>query len=87
MASLHKGCPRMPSATLQAIIRDRIELESILHSNGWRGYDGLVDLGYLAEFDFRYSNHKALGIEDIGRAELLLKSVVGKCLTYEITAQ
>ena len=48
MASIHTGCPRMPSATLQAIIRDRIELESILHSDGWRGYDGLVDLGYLA---------------------------------------
>lgn len=42
---------------------------------------------YLAEFDFRYNNRKALGIEDIERAERLLKGVVGKRLTYETTAQ
>ena len=38
---------------------------------------------YLAEFDFRYSNRKALGVEDSERADKLLKGVVGKRLTYE----
>ena len=38
---------------------------------------------YLAEFDFRYSNRSAVGIEDTERAELLLRGVVGKRLTYE----
>jgi transposase-like protein len=37
---------------------------------------------YLAEFDFRYSNRKALGIEDAARAEQALRGVVGKRLTY-----
>ena len=37
---------------------------------------------YLAEFDFRYSNRSALGIEDTERAEFLLRGVVGKRLTY-----
>lgn len=37
---------------------------------------------YLAEFDFRYSNRSALGIEDRQRADLLAKGIVGKRLTY-----
>ncbi|SPF40519.1 transposase [Syntrophobacter sp. SbD1] len=40
---------------------------------------------YLAEFDFRYSNRIAKGIDDSARAEKLLKGVVGKRLTYETT--
>jgi transposase-like protein len=42
---------------------------------------------YLAEFDFRYNNRVANGVNDAQRAELLLKGVVGKRLTYETTAQ
>jgi transposase-like protein len=37
---------------------------------------------YLAEFDFRYSNRSALGVEDSARAALALKSAKGKRLTY-----
>jgi hypothetical protein len=37
---------------------------------------------YLAEFDFRYSNRSALGIEDTERAEKLAVGIVGKRLTY-----
>ncbi len=40
---------------------------------------------YLAEFDFRYTNRIAKGVNDSGRAEKLLKGVVGKRLTYETT--
>jgi transposase-like protein len=36
---------------------------------------------YLAEFDFRYSNRSARGIEDKERAEILAKGIVGKRLT------
>lgn len=38
---------------------------------------------YVAEFDFRYSNRIALGIDDTARAEQALKGVVGKRLTYK----
>lgn len=38
--------PDCRRATLQAVIRGRVSLESIIHSDGWRGYNGLVDLGY-----------------------------------------
>lgn len=40
---------------------------------------------YLAEFDFRYNNRKALGVEDQERAENLLMGVKGKRLTYRTT--
>lgn len=33
-------------ATLQAIIRGKVEPDSIIYSDGWRGYNGLVDVGY-----------------------------------------
>jgi len=40
---------------------------------------------YLAEFDFRYSNRVALGVNDVARADTLLAGVVRKRLTYQRT--
>lgn len=40
---------------------------------------------YLAEFDFRYNNRVALGVDDQQRADRLLSGVVGRRLTYETT--
>jgi len=37
---------------------------------------------YLAEFDFRYSNRSALGVEDAERTDKLVKAAEGKRLTY-----
>jgi hypothetical protein len=37
---------------------------------------------YLAEFDFRYNERMALGVNDTERATKALKGVVGKRLTY-----
>ena len=37
---------------------------------------------YVAEFDFRYSNRSARGIEDRQRADILAKGIVGRRLTY-----
>lgn len=38
---------------------------------------------YLAEFEFRYSNREAHGVDDRARADILLAGVVGKRLTYQ----
>ena len=38
---------------------------------------------YLAEFDFRYNNRSALGVEDLERTERALKGISGKRLRYE----
>lgn len=40
---------------------------------------------YLAEFDFRYSYRQALAVNDERRAEIALRGIVGKRLTYETT--
>jgi len=36
----------------------------------------------LAEFDFKYNERSALGVEDKERAAKAVKGVVGKRLTY-----
>ena len=42
--------PDVKAKTLQEIIRGRASIESMIHTDGWRGYDGLVDLGYEKHF-------------------------------------
>jgi hypothetical protein len=37
---------------------------------------------YLAEFDFRYNERAALGVDDETRADRLIRGIVGKRLTY-----
>jgi transposase-like protein len=40
---------------------------------------------YLAEFDFRYTNRAALGVNDTARSIEAVKGIVGKRLTYQTT--
>jgi hypothetical protein len=42
---------------------------------------------YLSEFNFRYSNRVALGIDDAARTEIALRGILGKRLTYQTTRQ
>jgi hypothetical protein len=42
---------------------------------------------YLAEFDFRYNNRIALGVDDTARTAKALKGTIGKRLTYRGTNQ
>ena len=42
--------PDCARRTLQAIIRGRIDPDSVIHSDAWRGYSGLVDLGYKKHY-------------------------------------
>ena len=42
--------PDCKKATLQAIIRGRVSADAVIHSDGWRGYDGLVDVGYSKHY-------------------------------------
>lgn len=73
------------------------EGEAVIHTNTVEGCFGVFKRGmrgtyqhckerhlhrYLAEFDFRYNNRVALGVNDKERAERLLRGVKGKRLTY-----
>jgi transposase len=42
--------PDCRKRTLLAVIRGRITLDAVVHSDAWRGYDGLVDVGYAKHF-------------------------------------
>jgi transposase len=62
--------PDCKKVTLQAIIRGRVAPEAVINSDGWRGYDGLVDVGYAKHFrvnheqsEFVRGTHHVNGIE------------------------
>ncbi len=40
---------------LQSIVREKVDLKSILHTDCWPGYDGLVDLGYRKHYRIKHS--------------------------------
>ena len=40
---------------------------------------------YVAEFEFRYNNRSALGVDDSQRAKAVLSSATGKRLTYKLS--
>src|ERR1043165_3710141 len=57
-------------ATLQAIIRGRVSADAVIHSDGWRGYDGLVDVGYSKHFRVNHgANEFANGTSTINGIE------------------
>ncbi len=41
--------------TLQKVIRGHVALDTVIHSDGWRGYDGLVDVGYSKHYRVLHS--------------------------------
>ena len=48
--------PDCKKKTLQSIIRGRIDPSSAVYSDGWRGYDGFVDVGYDKHFRINHGN-------------------------------
>jgi transposase-like protein len=71
-----------------------------VHTNTVEGYFSILKRGingvyhhiseahlkrYLSEFDFRYNNRVALGVDDTGRASRALQGAKGKRLTYQTT--
>src|SRR5690606_34228459 len=50
--------PDCRKKTLQKAIRGRVALQSIIHSDGWRGYDGLVDVGYAKHLRVEHGDNE-----------------------------
>ena len=50
--------PNCSSTTLQAIIRGKASIASVIHSDGWRGYNGLVDFGYKKHFRVHHGKNE-----------------------------
>lgn len=58
--------PNCTKAALQAVIRGHVPLESVIHSDGWRGYDGLVDIGYAKHFRVQHEVNEFVRSTDDG---------------------
>jgi len=74
--------------------------DATFHTNTIEGFFGIFKRGmrgiyqhcgsqhlqrYLREFDFRYTNRSALGVDDDARRDLALAGIAGKRLTYRRT--
>jgi transposase-like protein len=73
-------------------VRDEVHTNTIegyfsIFKRGMRGVYQHCSKGhlhrYLAEYDFRYTNRVAKGVDDSVRADLALTGIVGKRLTYQ----
>jgi len=50
--------PDCKKKTLQSIIKGKVGIESVIHSDGWKGYNGLVDIGYNKHYRVRHANNE-----------------------------
>ena len=50
--------PDARKATLQQVICGKVALDSIIHSDGWRGYHGLVDVGYAKHLRVNHGSNE-----------------------------
>ncbi len=50
--------PDCSKTTLQAIIRGHVDPGTVIHSDGWRGYDGLVDIGFDKHFRVHHGENE-----------------------------
>jgi len=48
--------PNAAKKTLQNIIGGKVALDSVIHSDSWRGYNGLVDVGYSKHLRVNHSD-------------------------------
>ncbi|HHC29414.1 MAG TPA: IS1595 family transposase, partial [Rhodobacterales bacterium] len=51
--------PNCKKTTLQGLIRGKVALETVIMSDGWVGYAGLVAVGYDAHFRIKKARRKA----------------------------
>jgi len=55
---LYEIVPDASKKQLQRAIRGQVALDSIIHSDGWRGYNWLVDMGYKKHFRVHHGEHE-----------------------------
>jgi len=55
--------PDAKKATIQEIIRGKVLPESVIYTDGWRAYDGLVDVGYDKHFRVKHGENQWVAAE------------------------
>ena len=62
--------PDCSKKILQAIIRGKIDVAAMVNTDGWRGYDGLVDVGFDRHFRVRHGRDEFVqGVSHINGIE------------------
>ncbi len=62
--------PDCSKKTLQGVIRGKIDAAAMVNTDGWRGYDGLVDVGFDRHFRVRHGQDEfVLGASHINGIE------------------
>jgi hypothetical protein len=90
-ANSYKVIADIEGLTHDSVKHSKDEDDKIISTNTVEGYYSIFKRGmkgtalshrYLSEFDFRYSNRVALGVNDGERADLAIKGAAGRRLTY-----
>ena len=50
--------PDCKAKTLQSIIKGRVDAKSVIYTDGWPTYNGLVDVGYDKHFRVQHSENE-----------------------------
>jgi len=80
--------PDCAKKTLQGIIRGKVNPDSVIHSDTWRGYDGLVDVGYQKHFRIKHSqNEFVMGKNHINGIESFWSFAKGRLQKYHGISQ
>lgn len=85
--------PDCSAVLLQKVIRGKADVGSVIHFDGWRGYNWLVDFGYKKHFrvhhgknEFVRGNSHINGVEsfwDYAKTRLIkFKGMDKSCLIY-----
>ncbi len=61
--------PDVSRASLQAVIKGKVTLDSVIHSDKWKAYNGLVDVGYMKHYRVNHSVEYANSVSHINGIE------------------
>jgi transposase-like protein len=99
---IYKGVAKYVGSHDSVNHQDKEWVRDIVHTNSIEGFFSVFKRGmkgvyqhcgsqhlqrYLNEFDFRFSNRAALGVDDTTRAQRAIKAASGKRLTYNQTGE
>ena len=80
--------PDASKATLQKVIRGHISVESVINTDGRRGYHGLVDMGFAKHFRVRHGqNEFARGAQHINGIESFWSYVKHRLIQFHGVAR
>ena len=80
--------PNAAKATLLKVIRGHLDVQSIINADGWRAYDGLVDVGYEKHFRVHHGNNEfARGNQHINGIESFWSYAKGRLAKFKGVAK